>query len=487
MRIGAWFVVAVVGFGVMVAAYSLRPRPDPEGLWANGLMLVGPVPTDTPELPRTSIPTSLRFLPGNVRTEFILKVVEQAKPAKTFELQALLRPKLILVPLDALGINASSLQSGRLPVPDRNELLEGALCPHQERLEVGGQSLTVVGTLNRDMTLFAESYLVPDSASAGQLFPKGDTSVHHAVLVGLTREQQRGRHGFEALEQAYPASKYTYFVPSLRMERRAYYLYLAGQALFLLGGSGTLIGVFRWAAERVKPAWLSAPLREMSRRPRLLWGVHLCYFGLVILSAVGIYEWPDVQTSLVSVVRGEIAGTDGAKGPGAPAEKVDGHAAPGDEAGAGGGGSLLAAAGRAYRSGSIPRAAAVTFLVNFLLGSILYITLPSMIMPGFGVLVAALRAVTWGALLGPTLVETAGTMLPHSGTLLLEGEGYILATFFALLLPVQIAQESLGGTPLSRYGRALLLNVEAQAWVAIVLAVAAVYEAIEIVMMMRMT
>jgi hypothetical protein len=100
-------------------------------------------------------------------------------------------------------------------------------------------------------------------------------------------------------------------------------------------------------------------------------------------------------------------------------------------------------------------------------------------------------------------------MLPHSGTMLLEGEGYILATFFGLLVPIYLVQSSpakvpesmaavdlevvpsepspsgRGGTVLRRFGRAVLLNVQASLLVAVVLAIAACWEATEVILMIR--
>ena len=76
-------------------------------------------------------------------------------------------------------------------------------------------------------------------------------------------------------------------------------------------------------------------------------------------------------------------------------------------------------------------------------------------------------------------------MLPHTGTMLLEGEGYILAAFFGLLIPISLLQRSRGGTARSRFGPALRLNVQANGLVALVLAVAACYEAIEVISMMK--
>lgn len=76
-------------------------------------------------------------------------------------------------------------------------------------------------------------------------------------------------------------------------------------------------------------------------------------------------------------------------------------------------------------------------------------------------------------------------MLPHSGTLLLEGEGYILAAFFGLLVPIYMFQRDPEIGVGRRYGRALMMNLKAMALVALVLATAACYEATEVILMSR--
>ena len=278
--------------------------------------------------------------------------------------------------------------------------------------------------------------------------------------------------------EAFPATSFTIVGPQVRPEPRAFLAYLAGQALFLLGGSGLLIGLYRWLAGRITSPVLAAPLRELARRPRLLWGVHLAYFGLFVLGALIIYQLPDLHTFLMSAVQGEIRSE---------------------------GNGVLAIAGRAYGTGNILYAAAVTFVVNFFLGSLAFISLPSLIIPGVGGLLAAFRATLWGVLLGPSETSLAFMMLPHTGTLLLEGEGYILAAFFALLVPVYLFGS---GVPVqkpapvdewspepaadlapagrgfwSRYAGAWKLSLKANVLVAIVLAVAACYEAVEVILM----
>ena len=98
---------------------------------------------------------------------------------------------------------------------------------------------------------------------------------------------------------------------------------------------------------------------------------------------------------------------------------------------------------------------------------------------------AGLRAMAWGLILAPVMQSLAYGMLPHSVTMLLEGEGYILAAFFGLLVPIHIVRSSLGGNPLTRFGRVILLNLKANFWIALVLAVAAIYEATEVILMNR--
>ena len=101
--------------------------------------------------------------------------------------------------------------------------------------------------------------------------------------------------------------------------------------------------------------WAPRPLKEFAieqfgtrDKPVLIGGV----LATVLLGAVVIYEWPAVQAVLLASTRAQIGGSSGP----------------------------LAVAGRAYGSGSILRAAVVTFLINFLLGSITVISLPSVVL-----------------------------------------------------------------------------------------------------------
>jgi hypothetical protein len=185
--------------------------------------------------------------------------------------------------------------------------------------------------------------------------------------------------------------------------------------------------------------------------------LHVAYFGLYFAGALVIYEFPLVQSGLLTLVGQEVTGGSGP----------------------------LGVAGQAYASRSIPLAAVVTLAVNFFIGSLLYITVPSLIIPGLGILPALFRAVLWGILLAPAFLTLAGLMQFHSVTLLLEGEGYILATFFAVLVPVWLFSPQAGKGVAARYGHALVMNLKGNLLVLIVLTLAALYEAIEVILQVK--
>lgn len=198
----------------------------------------------------------------------------------------------------------------------------------------------------------------------------------------------------------------------------------------------------------IRRAW---EIIQEHRRAYLV--LNLVYYGLVILGMVYVSANPSVQQSLL-----ESVGTAYNSGP-------------------------LAGVAGAYAGGKVLAAMAITFVVNLVLGSLLQMTLPSLIVPFSGLLMGAYRAILWGLLLSPANPQLAGVMIPHSLTLLLEGQGYIIAMLGiyihgrALLRPRSVGAEGhrqgyLAG--LKRAGQLYLL-------VALVLAVAAIYEALEVI------
>ena len=189
-----------------------------------------------------------------------------------------------------------------------------------------------------------------------------------------------------------------------------------------------------------------------SHRRAYLW-LNIGYYGLVGISMIVVTSYPGVQAALTTAVVESFSQ------------------------------GVLADVMTAYAGGNVPAAVALTFLVNFFLGSLVVLLLPSLLIPFGGVAIGGLRAVLWGLLLAPTTPELRLAMIPHFGTLLLEGQGYILAILAAWVLGrAFVSPASVGASSwLQGYGiglkKALLLYV----LVALVLAVAALYEALEVI------
>jgi hypothetical protein len=445
----------------MMAAYSWRAHVDQTTPWSSGLIVIGREPSAEKSTLEGAIPARLRLLSSSEFAELSLFATGDLAGDKAIGVKGRVREKLIELSPSKAGFSAAELQSGRLPEAGRNEVLAGAKIGPRESLKVGGQSLTVVGVLNPGVALLADSFLIPPDDANDRVFPAAVPSVLHAWLVRVAAEELRDATVRKRLEDVFPAERYAWVTGEDRLEPRWFELYLSGLAVFLLGGSGALIALFRWLAGKVTipvtiPA-LSGPLLEMKARPHLVWAMHLAFFGLVIAGSLLASGAPEAQVVLLGKAR-EAFATES---------------------------NPLGLAAQAYRSGSIPLAAFLTFVINFVLGSLACITLPSIVLPGIGVLLLGIRAVAWGLIAAPATHTLALAMLPHSVTLLLEGEGYILATLFGLLIPIHVLRRSLGGNMLTRFGRVLLLNLEAQFWIVWVLAVAAIYEATELIWLNR--
>jgi hypothetical protein len=183
------------------------------------------------------------------------------------------------------------------------------------------------------------------------------------------------------------------------------------------------------------------------------------YYGLVILGMMYVaFIDPALQKQLMTEIAGEFI-----EGP-------------------------LAAVGAAYLGRNVLLAIVLTFVVNLLVGSLLVITIPSLVLPFLGLLTGCWRAMLWGFTLAPTEPELALVMIPHSLVLLLEGQAYILAMLAAYIHGKSFLRPHTGG--LRSYARGyvagLKLSARLYVLVMIVLGVAAIYEAFEIVLMVRL-
>lgn len=180
--------------------------------------------------------------------------------------------------------------------------------------------------------------------------------------------------------------------------------------------------------------------------------VNVLYYGLTLICMVYVSTNPSIQQTLMAAAQ-----TSFTTGP-------------------------LAFVGDAYNGGQVLWTTLVTFLVNLILGTAIEITLPSLIIPFVGVLMGIFRAVLWGLLLAPTTPEMVMTMIPHSLTLVLEGQGYILALLAVIVQGKAFLFPQTEGTPSHVEGYKIGFVKTAKLYVLVIacLLVAAIYEAIEV-------
>jgi hypothetical protein len=188
-----------------------------------------------------------------------------------------------------------------------------------------------------------------------------------------------------------------------------------------------------------------------ARRPYVI--LNLVYYGLVVCGMAYAAFDRSVQEYLMESVGGALT-----EGP-------------------------LAAVAEAYNPEHVLRAIGLTVGINLAVGSFASISLPSLVIPFSGLLVAGVRAVIWGLLFSPQNVAGIGPGEVVIGALfvvlvILEGQGYILAGMGAYLQGRAFLWPQSAGAIGHRQGYWHGLKDEARVYllVALVLLVAAVYE-----------
>jgi hypothetical protein len=149
----------------------------------------------------------------------------------------------------------------------------------------------------------------------------------------------------------------------------------------------------------------------------------------------------------------------------------------------------LAMVGEAYIHAQVLQAMALTFVVNFFVGALAFMTLPSMIVPFLGILSGVYRASMWGLIFYPGHPTLRIGMVPHALTLIGEGQAYVLVMLGAWLHGRAFLFPKTAGADghWRGYVEGLKQTGEIYWLVVLILLAAAVYEAIEVILMARLT
>lgn len=199
---------------------------------------------------------------------------------------------------------------------------------------------------------------------------------------------------------------------------------------------------------------LKQAIALLRQHPRAYLVTNLVYYGLVLVGAMMVFAIPALQELMMVSIEQSF-----------------------------GEGGALAPVTEAYLNEEVLTAIGLTFGVNLVLGSLAYITLPSLIIPFSGLLLGLFRAMLWGFIFSPASVGgvTAADILLGAGIvllLLLEGQGYVLAMFAAYLHGRSVVFPRRVGAQTIWQGWLHGLKQTALVYILVVLAlfVAAVYE-----------
>ncbi|MDH4239858.1 MAG: hypothetical protein OEW48_09865 [Phycisphaerae bacterium] len=451
-RLIIWLLVAAVGLILMLFSYYHYQDDVFDNPWEYAFMYIGAGDPNCEIEGLEYDQRPVRLLPLAGRAQLFTQMAKGFGPKVEWAYRIAYQEKVILCSDISNDFTSDMLDWGRLPAGNADEVLAGYTAKHKDQITVEGHKLKVTGQLKKGIGLFANCYLIGEGDSAHEFFEAGQS----AYILRLPKEKVGDSEFHKKLNGAFPGPRFTAYAPLIRTQPAPFFIYIGGLALLLFGGCLALFELYCILADRIRNKWLRLPLAEIRRYKYLFIAMNLIYFGTVVLFMLVSYAVPELQSCFLVGVTSQLKEGSG----------------------------ILGIAGEAYASRNILRAAVTTFAINFPIGSLVVITLPSIIIPGAGVLVAGLRSILWGLIIAPGFSDLLGPMVPHSVTLLFEGHGYVIAAFFGVLVLVYLFRKSEGPNVGIRYVRALLMNVRGNLLVIIVLAVAAVYEAIEVILIM---
>lgn len=184
---------------------------------------------------------------------------------------------------------------------------------------------------------------------------------------------------------------------------------------------------------------------------KLLAGLNALYFCVIVIGATIALMSPSLHLSMIQYIGAEtIAGPSGAN---VPSNATD----------------ALIGSGYALAS-------------SFFMNTLGMITVPSIVLPIWAPIIGAARFFIWGVTYVSPLegVLTPGKLIPQYVAMLLEGEAYVIAIFACVRqLTVALASADMGiRRALKEYIKAVFDNLKLLVIVALLLAAAALYQAL---------
>lgn len=296
------------------------------------------------------------------------------------------------------------------------------------------------------------------------LLPTGDTSVGDFAKAANDFNRALLEKTFSNTEGA-PRPDIVPFIgfSDIRQTAMIYAAAIAGELFFMVGGFLLLFHILNKIAGREKPekSFLVGNLidtcRLVVKEGRLYAIVIGLFLGFWLWGMVSSFIDPGGQQKMVQWLAAQFAGTSWP----------------------------LGFAGQAYAGGNIVEAAIATFLVNFIQGTVITLTLLSLIPIATAFIVNALRGQFIGLALAPTKLFFGQAMAPHLITIVIELQAYLIAGFVSVLIPLALMKPQRFGleSRWQAFKKFAIWQFRVLPLIAIVLAIAAIYEAVELILL----
>ncbi len=362
------------------------------------------------------------------------------------------------------------LESGRLPEPGAPEVLAGDLA-RMEPFQLDGQTFHVVGRLKRSASVFLFTYLLPRSSAfaesfspergartglfvqdAGRLFDEDLLPDLYPAPVVSDAEAESGTDGAatETPETEPPLVLPNYLGGIMRSPDGIALQVLS--ALFTIACGGICFVYCLFVRLYAGNSVLARPfLGAVKERSSLFLYMHLFFYGVFFLTMLFVIDNPLLAYRLKLYI--EMAFSRGGMG----------HV------------------GAAYDSGSIAWAAWMTFYNNYIEQTLLLTFFISLIPVPLGLIKNLLSFLLIGGAMSPIWTGSADMFTLHSVTMVLELEAYILACFAITAWPLTLIEGMRVRRCLYGVKRGLLLLLSAALVTGVLLALAAMYEALTLI------
>jgi len=417
----------VAGIVVIFSAAVIDFRGS-QGPWRDGFGFTGPMPDE----------------PG------LVPFLEYQPPVTEAQFSDWSSHKILFIDFDDRDWS-SIIAEGEIPKPGERTALAGVLCG-PEAITIRGETYRVTGRIHRDVGGLSTAYLIPNAASVTGAWLGTDL-----VRDGFYDPEARRR--MSDPDFSWPEDVDALFVhDAVPMPPGVPYLVLIGLALTLYGAA-----VLQWSGviwlHRISNAFNGLVIASREH-PRLFRFVHtLNYSAFLYVMVLGILA-PQANLTASQWVFEQFS--EGA----------------------------LKELGQAYLDGNVPLAAWETFRNNFVVQTFLLATLPSLLIPLFGVGKTLLSLTLVGFAMAPVWSGGAEPMTFHWLTIALELEAYIIVSFGICVYTLHVwktcvvflrGSEDDPSSALSEFRFGFEALASATMYACLVLAIAAIYEAVTLI------